>query len=208
MMATHFDQTGAESGTTELSLDTFGIEPREAVIHQAVVAHLANRRQGTASAKGRSDVHGTNKKPFRQKKTGQARQGDRKTVLQRGGGVYGGPIPRSYRQRMPKKQRRLALHSSLSIRADENAISVVEDVAVESGKTRDMVTLLRNMGLEGKRILFVTNNATDTLIRAGRNIPKLRMVPSNSLHTYDVMWAQNLVFTESALKALTGGADE
>ena len=203
MMATHFDNTGAEKGSVELNGAFFETEPREAVLHQAIVAHLANCRQGTASAKGRSDVHGTNRKPFRQKKTGNARRGDMKTPLQRGGGVYGGPIPRSYRQRLPKKQRRLALASSLTIRAREERVMVIEDVPLESGKTKDVAALLNSMSLGEKRVVMVAHQPTETLIRASRNLPKLRLVPATSLHPYDVMWSENLVITESALDALS-----
>ena len=122
MQAIHYDTDGAESGVVELSEAVFDVEPSTAVIHQAVVARLANRRQGTAAAKGRGDVIGTTAKPFRQKKTGNARRGDLKSNIQRGGGVSGGPQPRDYTQKMPKKQRRKALLSALSIRADRKSV--------------------------------------------------------------------------------------
>lgn len=202
MMATHYDTTGADKGSIELSADVFGVEPHETVLHRAIVAHLANCRQGTAAAKGRSDVHGTNRKPFRQKKTGNARRGDLKTPLQRGGGVYGGPIPRSYRQNLPKKQRRLALVSSLAIRAREESVLVIDDVALESGKTKDMAQLLTSLSLGGKRVVMVTHEPTETLIRAARNLPRLRLIPAATLHPYDVMWSENLLFTASALEAV------
>jgi len=206
MKAIHYDASGAERGEIDLNPAVFGVRPSPVVIHQAVVAHLANLRQGTASTLGRNEVHGTNRKPFRQKKTGNARRGDLKTNIQRGGGVWGGPKPRDYRQAMPKKQRRLALASALSVRANESAIMAVDDVQLESGKTRDMADLLRKLGLHDRRVLFVTYRATETLVRASRNLQKLHVISAESLHPYEIMWAERLLFTESALAHLTGGA--
>ncbi len=207
MTTKHYDVNGAEAGTVELGPQIFAVEPSTPVIHQAVVARLANERQGTASTKGRSDVHGTNRKPFRQKKTGNARRGDYKTNLLRGGGVYGGPKPRDYRQKLPRKMRRAALYGALSIRASEDAVSVIEDVALESGKTRDMVALLKTLGLEDKRVLLVTDDAPQTLVRAAQNIPWLVTMAASHLHPYEIMWAEHLLFTDSALAALTGGSE-
>ena len=199
MTVTHFDQTGAEKGTAELDPTIFGIEPHQALLHQAVVTHLANKRQGTAAAKGRSDVAGSNRKPYRQKKTGNARMGDRKSPIQRGGGVYGGPIPRSYRKKFNRKERRLALRSALSLRAAEEAVITIEDPVVESGKTRDMAQLLEGLELTGTRVLLVTFDPSETLLRASRNIPKLRLSRVDSLHPYDVLWAERIVICDSAM---------
>jgi len=208
MNVPRYDTSGAEAGSVELSDVLFGVEPNETVIHQAVVAHLANRRQGTASTKGRSEVSGTNRKPFRQKKTGQARRGDLKTNLLRGGGIWGGPNPRSYRQKLSKKQRRLALRSALSIRARESAVVAIADIPLESGKTREVAELIRKVGLEGKRVLIVTSNPTETLLRASRNLPNVSLVPANSLHPYEVMCAEHLLFTDSAVAQLNAGGAE
>ncbi len=205
MTVTHFDQNGAEQGTAELNPTVFGVTPHEALLHRAVVAHLANRRQGTAAAKNRSDVVGTTSKPYRQKKTGNARLGDRKSPQQRGGGVYGGPIPRSYRKKMNRKERRLALKSALSLRASEDAVVAIEDPVLESGKTRDMVQLMEQLELEGTRVLLVTHDAAETLLRAARNIPKLKLVRADALHPYQVLWAERVVVCDSALEALSGG---
>lgn len=207
MTTKHYDATGAEAGTVELSPEFFAAEPSPSIIHQAVVARLANKRQGTASTKGRSDVHGTNRKPYRQKKTGNARRGDLKTNILRGGGIWGGPKPRSYRQKLTKKMRRAALTSALSIRASENAISVIQDVTIESGKTRDVAALLQSLELDGRRVVFVTQNAPESLLRAARNLPKLVLVRAQQLHPYEIMWAQHILFTDSALAALTGGTE-
>jgi len=202
MEAIHYDNNGAESGAVELTADIFEVDPSAAVIHQAVVARLANKRQGTAAAKGRGEVHGTNAKPFRQKKTGNARRGDLKSNLQRGGGVSGGPIPRSYRQKLPKKQRRRALLSALSIRASENAVSGMADPDIASGKTRDMAELLAKMGMDDRRVVLVAHKPAKTLVRASRNIPRLKLVPVGGLHPFEVMWAERVVFTDSALSQL------
>lgn len=207
METKHYDASGAVVGTVELNPALFGVEPNTVVIHQAVVGRLANERQGTASTKGRSEIRGTTKKPFRQKKTGNARRGDMKTHLLRGGGVYGGPKPRSYRKHLPKKMRRLALVSALSIRAGEQAITVIADPPLESGKTRDMVALLKALELDEKRVLMVNRGPSETLLRAARNIPTLVTVSVENLHPYEIMWAEHLLFTDSALGALTGGSE-
>lgn len=208
MNVARYDVSGAAAGSTELSEALFAIEPNETVLHRAVTAHLANQRQGTASTKGRSEVTGSNRKPFRQKKTGQARRGDLKTNILRGGGIWGGPKPRSYRQRLPKKQRQLALWSALSIRARESAVVAIADLPLESGKTRDVADLIKKVGFEGKRVLVVTHNPTETFLRASRNLPKVRLVPVSGMHPYEIMWADRLVFTDSALKHLNAGGAE
>jgi large subunit ribosomal protein L4 len=207
MKAVYYDATGAEKGQIDLRPDVFGVVPNPTVIHQAVVAHLANKRQGTAATKGRSFVHGTNKKPFRQKKTGNARRGDLKTNVQRGGGVSGGPSPRDYTQKMPKKQRRLAMMSALSIRASESAVLAIEDLSLESGKTKEVATILKSLGLGESRVVLVTHNPSESLIRASRNLPKVHLVPVTALHPYEIMWAQRVVFTDSALAQIAGGAE-
>jgi len=207
MTVKHYDATGAESGSVELSPDLFGIEPNETVIHQAVVAHLANVRQGTASTKGRSEVHGTNRKPFRQKKTGQARRGDMKTNVQRGGGIWGGPKPRSYRKKLPRKQRQLALRSALSIRARESAVCAIAGLSVDSGKTKDMDALLEKMGFAGQRVLVVADDLTEATVRASRNLPNVCLAHAGALNPYEIMWAERLLITDSALAHLTGGAE-
>lgn len=207
METKHYDVSGAAVGTVELNPALFGVEPNTSVIHQAVVGRLANERQGTASAKGRSDVKGTNRKPFRQKKTGNARRGDLKTNLLRGGGAYGGPQPRSYRQRLPKKMRRAALAGALSIRANEQAVTVITDPTIESGKTRDMAALLKALELEGKRVLMVNRKPSESMLRAAQNIPVLVTVSVENLHPYEIMWAEHVLFTDSALSALTGGSE-
>ena len=202
-----YDENGSEAGMVTLSAELFGVDPSLSLIHQAVVTRLANRRQGTASVKGRSDVHGTNRKPFRQKKTGNARRGDLKTNLQRGGGVAFGPEPRSYRQKFPKKMRRAALASALSIRAKEDAVNIINDVTIESGKTRDAVAFMKALGFEDRRVLLVTHGAPESLLRAARNIPNLVVMAASNLHPYEIMWSERVVITDSALSALTGDSE-
>ncbi|HDS74327.1 MAG TPA: 50S ribosomal protein L4, partial [Firmicutes bacterium] len=132
---------------------------------------------------------------------------DMKTNLLRGGGVYGGPKPRSYRKHLPKKMRRAALVSALSIRASEQAVIVIADPAIESGKTRDMAALLKALEIDGKRVLMVNNKPSESMLRAARNIPALVTVSVENLHPYEIMWAEHLLFTDSALSALTGGSE-
>jgi len=208
MNAVRFDEMGAESGSVELAANLFGTEPNMELLHQAVVAYLANQRQGTAAAKTRAQVSGSNKKPFKQKKTGQARRGDMKTNVQRGGGVYGGPLPRDYRQKMTKKMRQVALRSALSIRAKEEAVSTIADVTLDTGKTRDVAALLKSAGMQDKRVLFISDRPAATLQRASRNIQKLWLMSVGSMNIYAIMWAERVVFTDSAFARLNeaGGA--
>jgi len=125
-----------------------------------------------------------------------------KTNVQRGGGVYGGPVPRDFRQKLPRKMRQLALRSALSIRAKEDAVLTIADISLESGKTRDVAALLKSAGLQDKRVLFIADKSPATLQRASRNIEKFWLTSVGSLSTYAVMWAERVVFTESALARL------
>ena len=203
--AKHYQQDGTEKGTQDLPSDMFECEINTPVIHQAVVAYLANQRQGTAKTKGRSEVRGGGRKPFRQKGTGRARAGTIRSPIYRGGGVVFGPHPRDYRQALPKKVKRLALRSALSSRANDGDILVVEDLVFSEPKTGHFAELLKSMDSYHKKVLFVLDKPDPKVIMSARNIPGVKMTRGNMLSTYEVIWADRIILTESALKVLEEG---
>jgi len=192
---------GKELRTIELSDAVFGREVSEGAVYSAVNAELANRRVGTATVKGRSDVVGSRKKPWRQKGTGRARAGSRQSPVWVGGGVAFGPQPRSYRQRLPRKQKRVAMKSLLSMIAQNDRLVVVEDFDVESGKTRDLMSILRNL-VPQRRTVLVLGEDGAMVRRAGRNIPWLRSLAFNRLSAHELFYAKTVVMTEGAAKSL------
>jgi large subunit ribosomal protein L4 len=196
---TVYKRDGSESGTIELPDDIFGVEPSMHALQQVVTTHLANRRQGTACAKTRSEVKVTKSKPYRQKGTGRARAGSANSPLWVGGGVTFGPRPRTYNKRLNKKLRRLALKSAFSIKASEKGIRVVEDFTLETPRTKDIATLLSAMGIDGKKTVFLTGSRDEVLLKSSRNIPTVRTHLAESAHTYQVMNCDFILFTTSGL---------
>lgn len=200
-----FSLDGAEKGEVTLDAEIFGIEPNTHVIHQVVTAQLAGRRRGTHSTKTRSEVRGGGRKPWRQKGLGRARHGSIRSPQWVGGGIAHGPKPRDYSQRTPKKMKRLALRSALSARASEEAIKVVEDFGWDAPKTKSAAALLANMGVDGK-VLVVLDKSDVNAQRAFRNIPSVRLAEAGHVTTYDVMWAEDLVFSASTIASLSNPA--
>lgn len=189
-----FKADGKTDGDIELDVDVFGIEPNLDVLHQVVTAQLAAARSGTAATKTRALVRGGGAKPWRQKGLGRARHGSIRSPIWVGGGVAHGPQPRSYRQRTPKKMKRLALRSALSARASEEAIRVVDDIDWATPKTKQAVTLLEAMEATGKT-LVVLNQLDGSAGRSFRNLPDVRLVEPGHLTAYDVLWSDQVVFT-------------
>ena len=173
---------GAEKGTTSLPEALFGRQVHEHLLYLAVKRHLGNQRQGNAKVKSRAEVSGGTRKPFRQKGTGRARQGANNTPLMPGGGRAFGPQPRDYRTVLPKKQRRAALASALSQMAAAQAVTVLESLAFDAPKTRQMVDVLARLGLEGKRTLLVVDRADENLLKSCRN--GLRVPPETSARLF------------------------
>jgi len=204
MNAKLYDVKGKEKGTVKLNDAVFKIVPNKSAIYYALRAELANARQGTASTKGRAEVRGGGAKPFRQKGTGRARAGSRRSPLWTGGGVIFGPKPRSYRVELPRKMKQLSIRSCLSIKAEEDLLKVVEDFSVDSGKTRDFYTIATNLVDEQrrKRVLFIDTERVPLNRRAGRNISWIRYFDATRLNTRDLYYASQLVLTESAVKHL------
>ncbi|MFW6056625.1 MAG: 50S ribosomal protein L4 [Chloroflexota bacterium] len=192
---------GEVVGDVELQDGVFDVPFREAVVHQAVVCLLANRRQGTASTKTRGEIVGSTRKLFSQKGTGRARRGSIKSPLVRGGGTVFGPSPRSYRQRLPRKMKRLAFRCALSMKAREGDVWVVEDLPAERPRTKGIVALLSSAGLPGSA-LIVTPEPNPVLALSARNVQGTRVRPCATLSTLDVMTTGKLITTVSALRKM------
>jgi len=189
---------GAEVGKVTLSPEVFEVQPHISVMHRAVVAHLANRRSGTADTLTRGEVRGGGRKPWRQKGTGRARQGSIRAPHWTGGGVVFGPHPRDYSLGMPKKVRRLALRSALSVKLAEGQIKVVDDLKMDAISTKRLLEILGNMGVEEKTILVLAE--PDEIIRkSARNVPWLAVRVAPSISTYDLLNADTVVFEKDAL---------
>jgi large subunit ribosomal protein L4 len=196
--ATVYDRDGKESGTVELPEAIFNAPVNEAVLHQAVRRQQANDRQGTHETKTRGEVSGGGKKPWKQKGTGRARQGSTRAPQWRHGGTVFGPHPRSYEQKMPRKQRRLALRSALSVKSQEGAVRIVEEIALEAPKTRVVAGLFDEMGA-GARTLFVIPEHDLMLEKSTRNLAGVKTILASNLNPTDVLTADTIVFTRSAL---------
>ncbi len=202
MNRTVYSIDGKELRTIELDDAVFGLPVNEEVIWYAVNNELANRRLGTASTKDRAEVHGSNTKPYKQKGTGRARRGDKKSPLMVGGGIVFGPKPRDFSYAMPKKAKRLALKSILSLKAQSDILKVVEDFTVESGKTRDLVKILKNFGDQERTVVILKDN--DAKVKqAGRNIPWLTFLSYDNLTAHDLFYGRRVIMMEGAAKNLS-----
>lgn len=184
-------------GDVDLADAVFGVEVREHLFHAAVRYQLAKRRAGTHSTKGRAEVSGGGKKPWRQKGTGRARQGTRRAPQWRGGGVVHGPRPRSHAHGMNKSARREALKAALSRRCEESAITVVDSFELPEIKTKQVVSVLERFELDD--MLLVLGDKDDTVFRSARNIPGVHVLPVAGLNVYDILKFRNLVMTQDAV---------
>ena len=192
---------GGARGELLLADGVFGVEVSEGAIYHAIRNELANRRVGTASTKGRSQVRGTSRKPWRQKGTGRARAGDVKSPLWTGGGVIFGPQPRSYRYRLPRKAKRAAIRSILTQKANDQRITVVDGVDASSGKTKDLVRQLEPI-TGGVRCVWLLDKPNAMLVRAGRNIPWLRMRACDTVTAHDLYYSERVLLTPAAAERL------
>ncbi|HOG19585.1 MAG TPA: 50S ribosomal protein L4 [Salinivirgaceae bacterium] len=192
---------GKDTGRkVQLSEEIFGIEPNDHAIYLDVKQYLANQRQGTHKTKERAEVAGSTRKIKRQKGTGGARAGSAKSPLFRSGGTIFGPRPRSYRFKLNKKLKRLARISSLSYKAKNGQVIVIEDFTLEAPKTKEYVAILSNLNIENQKSLMVLPDVDQNVIRSARNIQKAKVVTSNGLITYNILNAKTLIFTESSIK--------
>ena len=194
---------GNQAGDSiELSEEVFGIEPNDHVIYLAVKAYLANRRQGTHKTKERNEVRGGGRKPWKQKGRGTARAGTTRSPIWIGGGTIFGPKPRSYRQKLNKKVKKLARKSALSHKAKANQIIIVEDFNLDLPKTKEFENILDALKLKGKKTLLLTHDHQENLYKSGRNINKVSVLEAQKASTYDLLNNQVLLLQKSAVDKL------
>ena len=191
---------GKEVGSIELNDAVFGVEVNEHLVHMAVVNQLANNRQGTQSAKTRSEVSGGGRKPWRQKGTGHARQGSTRSPQWTGGGVVFAPKPRDYSFKMNKKEKRAALCSALSSKVAESQSIVLDEFKLDEIKTKKFVEVMNN--LKASKALVVLEGENKNVVLSGRNIPTVKVTATNEINTYDVLKYETLVVTKAAVEKL------
>ena len=197
-----FSTDGKELRTITLDDSIFGLPVNEDVIYYAINNELANKRVGTACTKDRAEVHGSNAKPYKQKGTGHARRGDKKSPINVGGGTIFGPKPRDFGFQLPKKVKRLAMKSILSLQAQSDRLTVVEDFTVESGKTKDLVKVLNNFAKDERTVVILKDD--DAKIKqAGRNLHNVYFLSFNRLRAHDLFYGRKVIMLESAAKNLS-----
>ena len=195
---TLFKQDGTQIGDVALNDDIFGIEPNENVVFDAIIMQRASRRQGTHAVKNRSARRGGGRKPWRQKGTGRARQGSTRSPQWVGGGVVFGPTPRSYKYKLNKKVRRLALKSVLSEKVASGDLIIVDSLTFDTPKTKEFVQLLNNLNVDSK-VLVVVENGNDNVTLSARNLPTVTMLGEDGLNVLDIVSNNKLVLTQAAL---------
>ena len=198
-----YNISGAEPGKKATLNDAiFGIEPNNHAIYLDVKQYLANKRQGTHKSKQRNEVAGSTRKLKKQKGTGGARSGSILSPLFPGGGRVFGPVPRDYSFKLNKKLKQLARKSALTYKAKENAITVVEDFAMEAPKTKEFIAITKNLKLEDKKILLVLPETNPVISLSARNLQNVKVIPASNLNTYDVMNAASIVLAETSIEAV------
>ncbi len=195
-------QDGTKGSSITVDDSVFGIEPNKSVVHQTVVAELANGRQGTHSAKNRSEVRGGGKKPWKQKGRGVARAGTIRSPIWKGGGVVFGPEPHKYDKKISKKMRQLARRSVLSSKAKNGEIIILENISISAPKTKDFAQLLKKLNLLDKKITILVAGYSDDLFLAVRNIPNIYLVEATSASTYDLLDCESLLFDKAGLSLI------
>lgn len=198
-----YNISGAETGKkVTLNDEIFGIEPNNHAIYLDVKQYLANKRQGTHKSKQRNEVMGSTRKLKKQKGTGGARSGSILSPLFPGGGRVFGPVPRDYSFKLNKKLKQLARKSALTYKAKDNAITVVEDFAMEAPKTKEFIAITKNLKLDGKKILVVLPETNPVISLSARNLQNVKVIPASNLNTYDVMNAAGIVLAETSVEAV------
>ncbi|WP_208585784.1 50S ribosomal protein L4 [Gracilibacillus suaedae] len=192
-----YNQSGSQVGDVEINDAVFGIEPNEHVLHDAVLMQRASLRQGTHAVKNRSDVRGGGRKPWRQKGTGRARQGSIRSPQWVGGGTVFGPTPRSYSYKLPKKVRRLALKSALSSKVKEDSLVVLEGIAIETPKTKEVVSMLSSLNVDAKA-LIVTADKDDVLAKSANNLQNVKVLSVSEVNVLDLLTHDKLILTKEA----------
>ena len=195
-----FNMEGKEVGTLELNDAVFGVEVNEHLVHMAVVAQLANKRQGTQKAKTRSEVSGGGRKPWRQKGTGHARQGSTRAPQWTGGGVVFAPVPRDYTIRLNKKEKRLALKSALTSRVQDGKFIVLDELTLNEAKTKNFVNVMKNLNVA--KALVVLNENNENVMRSARNVADVKTALVNTINVYDILKYNTVVATKAAVAAI------
>ena len=195
------NMAGETVGTIELNDAVFGIEPNQNAVHAVVKNILANKRQGTQSAKTRAEVRGGGRKPFRQKGTGRHRQGSTTDPSQIGGGIVFAPKPRDYRYAVPKKVKKLALRSALSAKVADGEIIVLDELKFDAPKTKEMAATLKNINA-AKKALIVTAEKDDNVVRSAANIPEVRTVLASNMNVYEIVNHTSFIVTKEAVKKI------
>lgn len=195
-----YNMEGKEVGKIDLNDAVFGVEINEHLVHLAVVAQLANKRQGTQKAKTRSEVSGGGRKPWRQKGTGHARQGSTRSPQWKGGGVVFAPVPRDYTIRLNKKEKRAALKSALTSRVQENKFIVVDELKLDEIKTKRFQAVLDSLGVS--KALVVVGNDSDNVVISARNIPTVKTAYVNTINVYDILKYNTVVATKTAVAGI------
>ncbi len=191
---------GKEVEKIDLNDAIFGVEINEGIVHKAVVAHLAAKRQGTQSALTRSEVRGGGRKPWRQKGTGHARQGSIRAPQWTGGGVVFAPKPRDYSQKINKKEARLALFSALTAKVNDDKLIILDSLTMDEPKTKEFAKILEN--IKASKALVITDEDSKNVVLSARNIPDVKTEARNEINVYDILKADSLVMTKDAVKAL------
>ena len=195
-----YNMEGNEVGTIDLNDAVFGVEVNEHLVHMAVVAQLANKRQGTQKAKTRSEVSGGGRKPWRQKGTGHARQGSTRAPQWTGGGIVFAPTPRDYTIRLNKKEKRLALKSALTSRVLENKLIVVDELKFDEVKTKNFANVMNN--LKASKALVVLNENDANVVLSARNIPTVKTALTNTINVYDILKYNTVIVTKAAVATI------
>lgn len=194
-----YNIAGEEVEEIEVSDHVFGVPFNQSLVHQVMVAQRANARQGTSSTKTRSEVTGSRRKLYRQKGTGSARAGDVRSPLRRGGGIVFGPKPRSYRQGIPKKMRRLALRCVLSAKVREKELVVLEQLDLEQPKTKEMVRILAALGVDSSAIIVIPES-DENVMKSARNLPRIKTMPASLLNVVELLSYKKLLMTVAAVR--------
>ncbi len=192
-----FGFDGADKGTTPLPEELFGKEPHEHLLWLAVKRHLGNQRQGNAKVKNKGEVSGGGRKPWRQKGTGRARSGSNTSPLWPGGGRAFGPEPRSYYTDLPRKQRRAALFSALSLKASEHAVTIIDALELNTPRTAEVAGMLQRLGLADKRTLLILGETNPNVLKSCRNLPKLTTRLAHDLNPYELLHCEVVLMTQS-----------
>jgi large subunit ribosomal protein L4 len=203
MLVDLYTKEGQQAGQIELPDEVFAIEPNEHAIKTDVVNYLAHQRQGTAKTKTRAEVSGGGKKPWRQKGRGTARSGSSRSPVWIGGGTIHGPQPHEYNLKLPRKVKRLARRSALSLRLSENNIIVVDDFKVSEIKTKPITEILKNLKLDGQKTLILMSDNDKNFYLSARNIDRVSIFPVDQLSTYDIMNHKKLLFFKSAIEKVS-----